>query len=91
MRGELLQLVSHIFIDILEGIEKGGSECGGSRQVLDSRSQIAFTGVHQSAIGVIDDHDFLGAQQVVGDQQGAQRVVGNDAAGIADDVRVARF
>jgi len=91
MRGELLQLVANIFIDILEGVEKRGSQSGGSREILDPGAQILFAGVHQSAIGVIDDHDFLGAEQVMRYQQGAQRVVRNNAAGIADDVRVSRF
>ena len=37
---------------------------------------------------MIDDHEFLGAQQVVRNDQRAQGVLGDDAAGIADDVRV---
>ena len=48
-------------------------------------------GVHQSAIGVIDDHEFLGAEQMMRDEQGAQRVVRDDAAGVADNVGVAFF
>src|SRR6266513_1041947 len=47
--------------------------------------------VHQSAIGVIDDHDFLGAEQIVRNDQGAQRVISDEAAGVADDVRVSLF
>jgi hypothetical protein len=47
--------------------------------------------VHQSAISVIDYHEFLGAQQIVRDEQRAQGVVRNDAAGIANDVRVRGF
>ena len=91
MRGELLQLVANIFIDILEGVEKRGSQSGGPREILDSGSEILFAGVHQSAICVIDDHDFLGAKQIVRDEQGTQRVVCYYAACVADDVRVARF
>ena len=88
---ELLQLVADIFFDVLEGVEEGWSNCGGSGEILDSGAQIMFAGVHQSAIGVIDDHNFLGAEQIVRYEEGAQRVVRNDAAGIADDVRVSRF
>src|ERR1700730_10772474 len=65
MRVELLQLWADIFINVLEGVEEGGSNSGDSGAVLDSVAQILFAGVHQSAIGVIDDHDFLGAQQIV--------------------------
>src|SRR6266566_5547723 len=64
---------------------------GGCREILDSGAQILFAGVHQSAIGVIDDHDFLGAEQIVRNDQGAQRVISDDAAGVADDVRVSLF
>jgi hypothetical protein len=44
----------------------------------------------QPAAGVLDDDDLLGAEQVLTDDQGADRVVGREAAGVADDVGVAR-
>jgi hypothetical protein len=91
MSPELLQLVADIFFDVLEGIEAGGSDSGGSGAILDSAAQVLLAGVHQSAIGVIDDHDFLGAQQIMRYHQRAEGVFRNDAAGIADDVRVSRF
>ena len=88
---EFLQLVADIFFDVLEGVEVGRGDGGGSAAIVDAGTQILFVGVHQAAIGVIDDHDFLGAQQVVGDDQGAQRVLGNDASGVANDVGVSGF
>src|SRR5258708_2645296 len=91
MGAELLQLVADIFFDVLEGVEEGGSNGGGSGAILDSGAQVLLGGEHQSAIGVIDDHDFLGAQEVVRYDQGAQGVFRHDAAGIADDVRISRF
>ena len=91
MRSQLLQLVADIFINVLEGVEERGNYGGGSGAILDSGAQILFAGMHQSTIGVIDDHDFLGAQQVVRYDQGAQSIVRNDAACITDDVRVSRF
>jgi hypothetical protein len=36
MRAELLQLVADIFLDVLEGIEGGGSDNGGPGAILDS-------------------------------------------------------
>ena len=39
---------------------------------------------------VLDDQDFLGAQQLLGDDDAAQSILG-DAAGVADDVRVAEM
>src|SRR5437016_1396365 len=91
MGAELLQLVADIFFDVLEGIEEGGGNSSGPGAVLDSGAQIVFGGVHQSAIGVIDDHEFLGAEEIVRYDQGAQGVFRNNSAGIADDVRVSRF
>ena len=41
------------------------------------------------AVGVVDQDDLLGAEQALGDGQRADLVVGDDAARVADDVRVA--
>ena len=41
------------------------------------------------AAGVLDDDDLLGAEEVLADDQRADRVVGREAAGVADDVGVA--
>jgi len=57
--------VADIFIDVLEGVEEGGRNSGHSGAILDSGTQVLFAGVHQAAIGVIDDHDFLSAEQIV--------------------------
>ena len=89
MGAELLQLVADVFIDVLESVEEGRSDGGGSSAILDLVAQIVLGGVHQSAIGVIDDHKFLSAEKMMGDDERAQRVVGYDAAGVADDVGIA--
>ena len=91
VRVQLLQLMAYIFIYVLECVEESGSKCGGAGGILDSGAQILFIRMHQSAIGVIDDHDFLDTEQVVRHEQRAQRVVRDDAAGIANDVRVSGF
>ena len=88
MGAQLLQLMSDVFIDVLEGVKKSGSDGLGPGAVLDLGTQIALGGVHQPTIGVVDDHKFLAAEQIMRNDQGAQRVVGDDAAGIADDVGV---
>ncbi len=38
---------------------------------------------------MVDEDDLLGAEQPLGDRQRADLVVGDDAAGVADHVRVA--
>jgi len=89
MGAQLLQLMADIFLNILESIKERGRDGRGSRAILDSISQVLFGGMHQTAIGVIDDHEFLGVQQIVRDDQGAQAVFGDDPAGISNDVGIA--
>ncbi len=85
---QLLQLLAHILLDILKREKECGRDGRRPRAVLDPRPQILLAGLHQSAIGVIDDHEFLGVEQVVRHQQRAQTIVGHNAASVADDVRV---
>ena len=60
MRAKLLQLMTDIFVDVLKGIEKCGRDGGGPCAILDPVAQILFRGVHQAAIGVVDDHELPG-------------------------------
>ena len=89
MRAQLLQLMAHILFNVLEGIKERGRDGRGSRAVLDPVAQIVFGGVHQAAIGVVDDHELFGVQQVMRYDQGAQGVFCDDAAGVSNDVGVA--
>ena len=52
------------------------------------RELLVGEGEH-AAVGVVDEDDLLGAEQALGDGQRADRVVGDDAAGVADHVGVA--
>jgi hypothetical protein len=88
---ELLQLVADVFFDVLEGVEEGGGDRGGSSAILDAGAKILLVGVHQAAIGVVDDHEFFGTEQVVRDDERSDRVFCDDAAGVADDVRISGF
>src|SRR6266849_3572048 len=91
MGAELLQLVADIFFDVLERVEEGGGDSLGSGAVLDSGAQVVFGGMHQAAIGMVNDHEFLGAQQVMRHHQGTESVIRDDATGVADDVGIALF
>ena len=88
MTAKLLQLVSDVFLDVLEGVEKCGGDRRGPGAIVDSSAQVLLIRVHQPAVGMIDDHEFLGAEQVVRHDQRTQRVVGYDAARISDNVRI---
>jgi len=91
MRAELLQLMTNIFVDVLKSVKERGRDGCGPRAILDPVAQILFRGVHQAAIGVVDDHELPGVQQVMGYDQGPESVFGDDAAGVSNDVGVASF
>lgn len=89
MRPQFLQLMAHVLFDVLKGKKECRRDCRSPTSILDSRAQILLAGVHQPAVGVIDDHEFLGFEEVVRYQQRAQAIVGHNAASVADNMRVA--
>jgi len=91
MRAKLLQLMANIFVDVLKSVEKCGRDGCGPSAILDSVAQILLGGVHQAAIGVVDDHELPSVQQVMRYDEGAKSVFGDDAAGVANNVGVACF
>src|SRR5215472_17755348 len=62
MRSQFLQLMPHVFFDVLESVEKGRRDGGGAGAVLDARAQLLLGRMHQAAVRVVDDHEFLGFQ-----------------------------
>src|SRR5271154_5656141 len=58
MGTQLLQLMEHIFINVLKRVEPRRSDRRCSSALFDSRAEIVFGRVHQAAIGVIDDHEL---------------------------------
>jgi len=91
MRAQLLQLMTDILVDVLEGVKERGRDGCGSRAILDSVAQILFGGKHQTAVCVVDDHELLGVQKVVGDDQGTQSIFRDDTTSVSNDVGVAGF
>src|SRR5260370_20307982 len=83
MGADLLQLVADIFFDVLERVAEGWGGRLGPGAVLDSGAQVLLGGVHQAAIGMVDDHEFLGAQPVMRHHQGPGSVIRQHATGIA--------
>lgn len=85
---EFLYLLSDIGFDVLEGVKAHGRAGRESGFAFDLRVHFFFGSLHHAAIGVVDHHHFIGSQHVVRDEKRAQGVVGDDAAGVADHVRV---
>ena len=57
--------------------------------VLDRALELVVGEGEHPAVGVVDEDDLLGPEQALGDRQRADLVVGDHAAGVADDVGVA--
>lgn len=91
MRPELLYLFADVSVDIPEGEEMRGRNRSRSSLILDSGTHIFFSRLHHAAIRVVDHHEFLRAKQVMRDKQRTQGIVRDDAAGVPNDVRIARF
>src|SRR5258708_37770823 len=72
--------------DVLKtlGSESGGFQAGGQQIAHDIVGEKFHT-----AIGVVNDEEFAGAEQFVADDERADGVVAGSAAGAADDGGVA--
>jgi hypothetical protein len=88
MGPQLLDLVANVLVNVLEGVEERRSDRRCSRSILDPVAQILFGGVRQPAIGMIDDHEFPGFQQIVGDDERTKSVFSDDTACISNNVGV---
>jgi len=88
MRFYAQHLEAHVRFEIVEGVEVRRFLCGDSHLLGQARFQFILAHFQQAAVGVVDDDEFLRVEQVMGDDQGAQGVVGGDAAGVADHVCV---
>jgi len=88
MRLHFAHLLAHILFQVIEGIEVGGLAGNRPHLVRELRTQLVFIYLQQTAIGVIDDDELLRVEQVMRHDQRADGIVGSDAAGVADHVRV---
>jgi len=89
MRFHTLHLQADVGFEVIEAIEVRRFGGGGSHLFRQARLQFVFPHLQQAAVGVVDDDELLGVEQVMRDDQRAQSVVGSDAAGVANHVRVA--
>ena len=65
MRLQLGQLIAAILFYILEHVEPRRLNDCGAGAPLDRLAHLVFAYGHQSAIGVVNDHELIGPQQIV--------------------------
>jgi hypothetical protein len=58
-------LLADIFRDVAKGVKRDRSVRRNARLIFNQAMEIRLRDLHQSAIGVIDDHDFPRFQQVL--------------------------
>jgi hypothetical protein len=89
VRLDLRHLLADVFFQIIERVEmrRLGGDCAHFFGEL--RAQFVLLHLQQAAVGVVDDDELLRIEQVMGDDQRADGVLGGDASGVADHVGVA--
>jgi hypothetical protein len=53
-----------VLLGVLKSKEECRSDGGGPGTVLDERSQVLLASMHQAAIGVLDEYDFMGLEEI---------------------------
>jgi hypothetical protein len=77
----------HVLVEIAERLGRPlGLDAG---VVLHLAAKVVVREREHSAVGVVDQHDLFRSEQSLRDRERADLVVGDHAAGVADDMRVA--
>jgi len=84
MRFHLLYLLANVFFQIVERIEVSGFAGDRACLLRQSLPQFVLLDPQQAAVSVVDDDELLRVEQVMRHDQGADRVIRGNAAGIAD-------
>ena len=91
MRFHALNLLAQVRFEIVESVEMGRLAGDSAHLIGQVRPEFILLHFQQSAIGVVDDDELLRIEEVMRNDQRAQRILGGDAAGIANHVRVPRL
>ena len=84
-------LTADILLGVLEGMEVRWRYRGNACFLLEFVEELIVGEGQHAAIRMINDDEFLSAEQVMRNDQRAQRVFGGNATGVANDVGVASF
>ena len=81
--------LAHALVEIRERFH--GERWADAGLALDLVLEVVVAEGETTASRVMDERDLLGVQLALGDDEGADDVVGHDAAGVPDDVRLAQL
>jgi len=81
--------LADVLLEIVERLRGPGRP--HARLVLDLATEIVVLEGQHSTVRVVDEHDLLGSEKPLRYRERADLVVGDHAAGVADDVGVALF
>jgi len=84
-------LAAYVLLGVLEGVEVRWGYDRNAGLLFELVEELVVGKGEHAAIGVVDDDEFLSSEQVMRNDQGAQRVFGGDTAGVANDVGIAGF
>ena len=79
--------MAHIRIDVAEGLDRPGRR--DARRLLQLGAEAVVAERLHAAVGVVDQHHLTRAEAPLRDRERADHVVGDDAAGVAQDVGLA--
>ena len=83
---ELALRRSGTFADIAKAV---GRELRGLEATDQETPHHLVSEEQHAAVGVVNDEELIGAEQLVGDDQGAERVIAGASSGIANHVGIA--
>lgn len=86
---DAVDLLADIFFQIIECVEVRRFAGDGAHFFGELRAEFVLFYLQQATIGVVDDNEFLCVEQVMGNDQRADRIICGDASGVANHVSVA--
>ena len=88
MRFHPVHLLPDVSFQIVKGVKLRGRSGGGPHLGCQLLFEFSLPHSQQTAVSMVDDDELLRVQQVMGNDQRADRVIRCDSAGIADHVRI---
>src|SRR6185437_15671769 len=83
----LFYLFADVLIEIIESVEACRSDRRDTGLFSQFGNIFVFLEGQHSTVHVMDEDEFFGAKQILGDNQGTNRALIRDASGVANDMR----